>query len=231
MRYLQLDFLRGFAIILMIIFHASFDLNYFHFIDIDIYRAAFWLNFRIVIVSLFLLCVGISLFLANKNGLNFKKNFKRFSTLLLLSLLITLVTFFIFEKSWIYFGVLHFIAFASLIGVFFIRFTWLNLFLGVSIILLYMLKLINMHWLYNATHTLLHLPKYTEDLVPFIPWFGVVLIGVFVGKKALYMFPLPTNTVTQGIAYLGKHALFIYILHQPILFGFAAGADFLLHRG
>lgn len=229
MRYLQLDFIRGIALSLMVLFHISFDLNYFHFINIDIYHGSFWIYFRIVIVTLFLLCVGISLILINKNGFNFKKNFSRFFTLLSLALLITTVTFFIFAKSWIYFGILHFIAFASLFGALFIRFTWINLFLGFSIISLYLLNIINMHWLYNFTQALLHLPQFTEDLVQFIPWFGVVLIGMFIGKKALYLFPLSSNKLTQGFAYLGRHTLLIYMLHQPLFFGLSAGADFLLH--
>lgn len=229
MRYIQLDFIRAIAIVLMVLFHISFDLNNFHFIDINIYRGSFWIYFRISIVTLFLLCVGISLVLANKNGINLKKNLTRFFTLLIASLLITCVTLFIFPNSWIYFGILHFIALASLLGLLFLRFVWINLFLGVSIISLYLLNIINMHWLYNFVQPFLHLPNYTEDLVIFFPWFGVVLIGIFIGKKGYYLFPLPANSFTRDVAFLGKHALLIYMLHQPILFGLSAGAHFLLH--
>lgn len=229
MRYIQLDFLRGVAIVLMQIFHISFDLNNFNFIDIDIYNGSFWHYFRYLILTLFLLCVGISLSLANQNSISLAKALKRFWILLFFALCITIVTRFIFESSWIYFGVIHFIAVASLLALLFVRLLWTNLFLGVAIIVLSALKIIDMHWLYNFLEPSLGLPKYTEDLVQFFPWFGVVLMGIFFGNKKLYLFALPTNSFTLAIAYLGKHSLAIYMLHQPLFFGLIAGASYLLH--
>ena len=229
MRSLQLDFIRGLAIVLMVIFHVSFDLNNFHFINIDIYNGLFWKYFRYLILTLFIICVGTSLVLANKNGINFKESFKRFSILLALASLVSIASYFTFSNTWIYFGVLHFIAFASVFALAFLSFTWLNLFLGVSIITLYVFKLINMSWLYNSLQALLNLPKYTEDLVSFSPWFGVLLIGTFIAKKGLYLFPINENKFTRSLGYLGKRSLLIYLLHQPIFFGLIAAADYLFH--
>ncbi len=229
MRYLQLDFMRGIAIILMVVFHFCFDLNNFHFININIYNGTFWHLFRFIILTLFLLCVGISLTLANPYGVNFHKALKRFVILIVLASFISLASYLIFPKSWIYFGVLHFIACASLLALIFVRFSWFNLFLGTAILGLYFSDVINMHWLYNSLHEALHLPKYTEDLVSLFPWFGVVLIGMFIGKKGLYLFALKENKYTHVTAYLGKHSLLIYMLHQPLLFGLTAGANYLLH--
>lgn len=221
MRYLQLDFIRGIAIILMVMFHISFDLNYFHFIHIDIYNhhSLHWYYFRLVIVTLFLLSVGISLVLSYENTLNRKKLIKRLIVLGGASALISLVTYFIFPHSWIYFGVLHFITLATLLGLPFIRHEYIALILGVSIILLYKFDAISMHPIFNFIAPYLHLPHRTEDLVPLTPWFGVVLIGIFLGKKRLFLFPLVQNSFTQKIAFLGKHSLFIYLAHQPLFFG------------
>ena len=228
MRSLQLDFIRGVAIVLMVIFHVSFDLNNFHFINIDIYNGLFWRYFRYFILTLFIACVGIALVLSTQNGLNVKKTFKRFSLLLSLAMLVSLASYFTFPNTWIYFGVLHFIAFASIFGLLFVRLAWFNLFLGVTIVGLYVFKLISMNWLYDLTQALLHLPKYTEDLVSFTPWFGVLLIGIFIGQKSLYLFPLSENQFTHSLGYLGKHSLLIYLIHQPIFFGLTAGVDYLL---
>ena len=232
MRYIQLDFIRGIAILLMIAFHISFDLNNFHFINIDIYNrdGLEWFYFRMIIVTLFMLSVGISLALVNENGIDYKKVQKRFITLFIASILITIATIITFPNSWIYFGVLHFVAFASVLSLVFIKYEWIALIFGTVIITLFNLDIINMIWVYHFFQPFLHLPQYTEDLVPFTPWFGVVLVGIFIGKKRLFLFPLSENSITQKIAFLGKHSLMIYLVHQPIFFGTIAGFDFLLHN-
>lgn len=223
-RYLQLDFLRGIAIVLMVAFHISFDLNNFHFIDIDIYNqhSKDWFYFRMVIVTLFILSVGISLALVNENGINVKKALKRFGTIFGAATLVTIASFITFPASWIYFGVLHSIAVMSILALIFVRFEWLALLFGVVIVAGFNLDYLHMHWLYDLTKDILHLPKHTEDLVPITPWFGVVLIGIFLGKKRLFLFPLKSNKVSESIGFLGKHSLVIYLVHQPLFFGLIA---------
>jgi len=231
-RYLQLDFLRGIAIILMVIFHISFDLNNFHFITIDIYNhhGLTWFYFRMVIVTLFLLCVGMALAIVYEDGIHYKKLLKRFITIMGAAILVSIASYFTFKASFIYFGVLHFIAVASVLGAFFVRFEWLALLLGILIVGLYHFDVIHMHWLFHLLQYPLHLPQHTEDLVPMFPWFGVVLIGIFIGKKRLFLFPLKENKVSESVAFLGKHSLAIYLLHQPIFFGSIALADYILHN-
>jgi len=208
----------------MVIFHLSFDLNNFHFIDIDIYNqhSHDWHHFRMVIVTLFILCVGISLALVNEKGINLQKSLKRFARVAGAAALVTIASLFTFPNSWIYFGVLHSIALMSLLALLFVRFEWIALILGIGIVVAFNLHYINMNWAYELLKAPLHLPKHTEDLVPLTPWFGVVLIGLFVGKKRLFLFPLQENKITNTIGLLGKHSLLIYLIHQPIFFGFIA---------
>ena len=80
MRYLQLDFIRGIAILLMMVFHLCFDLNHFQFIDIDIYHRVDrdWFYFRMFILTLFMGCVGMSLALVNEDKIDIQKVAKRF---------------------------------------------------------------------------------------------------------------------------------------------------------
>jgi len=232
MRYLQLDFIRGIAIILMVVFHISFDLNNFHFINIDIYNkeGLFWFHFRMIILTLFITSVGISLSLVHQNYINYQKVWKRFITLFGASTLITLATIITFPHSWIYFGVLHFITLSSILAIPFLRFKYLSLFLGTTIVILFNLHLINTNFIYQFTKPLLNLPTYTEDLVSFTPWFGVILIGIFIGKTKLFLFPIQKNKITKNIAFLGKHSLFIYLAHQPIFFGSIQGLYYLLNN-
>lgn len=217
-RYFSLDIIRGIAIVLMVVFHFSFDLNNFKFIDINIYNSSFWHYFRFVIVSMFLLCVGISLYLSNKNGINFSKIKKRFFILILASLAISLSTYVTFPNSWIYFGILHFIAFVSVVGLFFVFIPTLSLLLGLFIIIGWNLNILDMHWLFDVLHEFVNLPARTEDSVPLTPWFGVVLLGIYIGYKGFFNFKVVENRVTKKIAFLGRHSLVIYLIHQPILF-------------
>ena len=219
-RYLSLDFIRGIAIFLMIVFHLCFNLHHFQFIDINIYHSSFWHYFRYSIVTIFLLCVGISLYISNTNGINYSKTLKRFLTLSIASIVISVATYFIFPNSWIYFGVLHFITLSSILGLPFVSKPIISLIVGFLIILGWNLGLLHMHWLFDISKEMLNLPSTTEDLVPLTPWFGVVLIGIFIGKTKAYVFHLKISFVIKGISKLGENSLIIYLAHQPILFGF-----------
>ena len=218
-RIFEADFLRGFAIILMVIFHFSFDLNYFGYVDIDIYRAAFWLNFRVVIVSIFLVVMGASLVFAYQGGVNPVKFRKRLLLLGGAAALITFATIFVFPRSWIYFGIIHFVFVATIIGVLFVRAPWLSLILGILIVAGYHSGHLSTHFLYSFLQPHLNLPMYTEDIVRFFPWFGAVLIGIFMGNTRFLGLKVPQVNLTQKIAFLGRHSLFIYLVHQPVLFG------------
>jgi len=228
-RIATIDILRGIAIVMMFVFHFSFDLNFFGYVEIHFLADPFWANFRRFIVGSFLFLMGISIFLANRKQLNIKHFTRRLILLFIFALLVTLGSYFMFPESFIYFGILHFIFVASILGLAFRRFYWFNLGLGIALLVLDTLYSHPMfdnptiNWIGFTTH----LP-YTEDYVPLIPWFGVVLIGMFVGR-ALFSSTPPTwlawqatNPVTKTLAFGGRHSLLIYILHQPIFIGLIA---------
>lgn len=218
--------LRGFAIVLMFIFHFSFDLNYFGVVSIQFLEDPFWLNFRRFIVSLFLLLVGISLHLATRNGIRWQSWSRRMALLVFYAALVSLGSWMIFPDTFIYFGILHFIALASVIGLLFTRCYWFNLLLGVGIILL---DINYSHVVFNAPHLqwfglMTHLPA-TEDYVPLLPWFGVVLIGMFIGKTLFDEQPMTwlswnsQQATARWLAFGGRHSIHIYMLHQPAFLG------------
>ena len=178
-RIILIDLLRGLAIALMFIYHFCFDLNYFGYVSIQFNSDPFWLNFRSLIVSLFLGVVGFSLYLAHERHWNHLAWLKRFGLLTLASLAVSLGSYLMYPNSFIFFGILHFIALASLVGLLFIRLGYLNLLLG-SIILIasnhFSHPFFNQpawQWLGLMSHS----PS-TEDYVPFFPWFGIILIGL-----------------------------------------------------
>ncbi len=63
-RFDLIDALRGLAVILMVVFHFCFLLKEFHLAFDNFHRNPLWLHFRTLIVTLFLLFVGMSLKIA-----------------------------------------------------------------------------------------------------------------------------------------------------------------------
>jgi len=225
-RYQVIDLLRGLAIVLMIGYHFTFDLDYFALIDIDFNHDPLFLGFRSFIVSMFLLLVGISLHLATRHGLRTSRYLRRLVILIACAALVSLGSYLAFPQSMIFFGILHFIALASIVGLLFVRLYWANLLLGCGLIVLgltFQQPLFDhpvLQWIGLMTHK-----PVTEDYVPFVPWFGMVLIGLFLGKH------LDGNTsagclrwhshrpLARVLVFAGRHSLLIYMLHQPLLIG------------
>ncbi|NNG13660.1 MAG: DUF1624 domain-containing protein [Gammaproteobacteria bacterium] len=210
----------------MFVFHFSFDLNYFGVVSIQFLEDPFWLNFRRFIVSLFLLLVGISLHLATRKGIRWQSWSRRMALLLVYAGLVSLGSWMMFPETFIYFGILHFIALASILGLLFTRLYWVNLLLGIFIILL---DINYSNALFNAPYLqwfglMPHLPT-TEDYVPLLPWFGVVLIGMFIGKTLFDDDPMgwlswnSQQPVVRWLAFGGRHSIHIYMLHQPVFIG------------
>jgi hypothetical protein len=122
-----IDAWRGIACILMIFYHFCYDLNYLQIISFDFYHAPFWLGLRFLIVTLFIGIAGISLHFATVNGIRLPKIIQRTMILLSCALLISLISWFLFQKRFIFFGILHFMTVASLLGLLFRKQFWLNL--------------------------------------------------------------------------------------------------------
>lgn len=225
-RYEIIDVLRGTALLLMFIYHFCFDLVFFGYARFNFNHDPFWLNFRTLIVSLFLLVMGISLQLATARGIRHRPYLKRLALLFLCAALISLISYFMYPRSMIFFGILHFITLASVLGLLFRHLYWSNLLFGAGLILLhqfYSHPLFTHPWL-QWFGLMPHKPV-TEDYVPLLPWFGVVLIGMFFGKllpqyaaASRLMRWQTRHAFPRLLALGGRHSLLIYMLHQPIFF-------------
>lgn len=226
-RYLIIDVLRGVAIAMMFHYHFSFDLNHFGFIEQDFYRDPFWINYRTLIVSLFLGLVGVSLSLASQQRFNPRSYFRRLGLLIFFAALVSIGSYIQFADRMIFFGILHFIAVASVLGLAFVRFYWLNLLLGTGLIILgsrFQHTFFDQPWL-QWLGMMTHKP-FTEDYAPLLPWFGVVLLGMFVGKLVFEKHPQlwlqnwhHHDPLSRSLSFAGKHGLIIYMLHQPVFMG------------
>ena len=226
-RFQPVDIMRGLAIALMVVYHFSYDLNYFGIASFDFHEDRFWLNARTFILSQFLLLVGVSLILATRNRINWRAFRKRLLVLIFCSALISVSTWFVFDERMIFFGVLHFIAVASVFGLLFIRLFWLNALLGMAAIItgVYFSNPFFDQPVLQWVGLMTFKPT-TEDYVPLLPWFGAVLFGMFLGKLLLASQSLSSvlawqarNPLPRLLALSGRHSLLIYMVHQPLLLG------------
>lgn len=221
------DVLRGTAIVMMFAYHFTFDLHYYGVVSADFNHDPFWLGFRAIIVSLFLGVMGVSLHLATARGVNPRAFGRRLLLVAGCAGLVSAGSYAMFPNSMIFFGILHFIAVASVLGLLFWRLFWLNLIVGGGLIVAGLqfqhpwFDLPAWQWLGMMTHK-----PVTEDYVPLLPWFGVVLIGMFLGKLIYQRENVPAfarwtgrHPVARLLAFGGRHSLPVYMLHQPVFLG------------
>ena len=215
----EVDILRGMAIVLMVIFHFCYNLAAFDWLDISTNKDIEWRVFRAVIVSGFLLAVGMSSYLVYSKHVNLIKLSKTVAKLITVALLLTVGSLFMYPNAWVYFGIIHFIAVALPISVIFARFPTVALIIGVACLAAYHLDWISMRpiWLWSVEH--LSIPRKTTDLVSFIPWISPVLIGIYLMHKSLFNIRIKDNVISDKLAFLGRHSLAIYLIHQPIMYG------------
>jgi len=212
-RYVMIDVIRGGAILLMIFYHLVFDLNFFRLVAVPFIGSPYWIGFAKCIVFLFLICVGMGLALSHKDGIRWNRVIKRFFKIGGWAVIITIVTCLLLPKNFIYFGILHCIAATSVAGVFFVR--WPRLCLILSI-LLFIPDLIYEPKILSLSE---RLGVHPADYIPFYPWFGVVLFGIYLESIHFHKIQLRQNVAIRSLEALGRHSLKIYLLHQPIMMG------------
>ena len=220
-----LDIFRGMALVSMIFYHFTYDLNYFHVISVNMNHSINFLIIRYTIITMFLLSVGMGLALAHKNTIKWKSIRKRILQLGLSSLSVSIATSILFPDSWIYFGILHLILLASLITLPLLKFPKITMLLSIVILVGSIIGLLHTHELYAFLKTPLGLPLHTQDLIPIFPWLAVVLIGTlivhynFVQKIFNHKLFNSTSNIYKILKVMGQHSLLIYLTHQIILFG------------
>ncbi len=234
-RFDAVDALRGLAMLWMTAFHFSFDLTQFGYIQQNFYQDPFWTWQRTLIVSLFLFCAGIGQAIAVSQGQSWPRFWRRWAQVVGCALLVSAGSWWMYPKSFIYFGVLHGMALMLIIArctVPWGRSLWLvgGVTIAIPFIASYAMQtvassgfidLMNapaLNWLGFITRK-----PVTEDYVPLLPWLGVMWWGVAAGNwltrrgAAGLSWPLPA--ALKPLARLGRWSLSYYMLHQPVLIG------------
>ncbi len=231
MRFFEIDALRGLAVIAMIAFHVLFALNFLAGYSFDLRNGLFLAIGRFAATA-FVFLVGLSLTISysrarqEKTGSDlFKKYLFRGIKIFCLGLAITGITFLSFPEFAVVFGVLHCIGLSIVIAFPFIRKGRTSLLLGLFLAIagLWVAEFsFPFPWLLWLGLKPVGFQSF--DYFPLLPWFGVILLGIFAGnllypngKRAFQLPGFPPNPVVRLLCFLGRHSLVIYFLHVPVL--------------
>jgi uncharacterized membrane protein len=225
-RWDAIDVARGIAIGAMIVYHFSWDLSFLKLIQTNILQVPAWRWFARGIAGSFLTLAGIGLALAHAQGFRRVPFLYRLLKVGGAALAVSLVTFFAFPESYIFFGILHCIAVSSILALPFLR-------LNPAFILAAAAVFLAAPWF--LTSPALDRPwldwlglgsaePVTNDYVPIFPWFGLVLIGVAAGKLLLRLNGTTdlarwraADAASRVLVWAGRKSLPIYLLHQLVL--------------
>lgn len=209
---------------MMVVYHFVFDLYAFGGYDVGAVTG-FWARFADATASLFLFLVGVSLAISSRRGGGgFRRYLLRGLGIFGYGMLLTVV-FLVFGMGIVAFGILHLIGVSIVLAYPFLRFRFANLVLGVAIFTagLYLQAgdPTGSAWLlpFGAVPEGWAMPDYR----PLLPWFGVVLIGLFFGNvvygdgrrpaRLTAAAPVPARPLLP----LGRNSLAIYLVHQPVM--------------
>lgn len=233
------DTIRGFSVISMVFFHFCYDLAYIKGFSMPWFSGTWFQDFwRATIAWTFLLLAGIMCSYS-------RSNLRRAGKYLLVALLIWLVTSYAMPSEAISFGIIYCMGASTFIAAL-LELTPLNKLsttvYGVLAAILFVLFILCLHvpWgtfgleyyggpfvavpkeLYSGWFSWLGFMSadfFSADYYPIIPYTFLFLCGTCLGyiikqKGCPARF---ANLTCKPLEFIGRHALEIYILHQPLL--------------
>ncbi|MBR2688550.1 MAG: DUF1624 domain-containing protein [Aquamicrobium sp.] len=227
-RITLIDALRGIALLAMASYHFTWDLEFFGYASPGLTAHGPWKLYARCIASSFLFLVGVSLVLAHGDRIRWQGFWKRFAMVVAAAAAISLATYLATPGGFIFFGILHQIALASVLGLLFLRVPALLTLVAAALVIaapFYLRSPVFDHpallWVGLSSAD----PR-SNDYVPLFPWFGAVLIGIGLAKiaRAAGLFERLANvslgqTLEYPLTFIGRHSLAFYLIHQPVLIG------------
>ncbi|MBV2144619.1 DUF1624 domain-containing protein [Falsochrobactrum sp. TDYN1] len=228
----RVDIARGAALVAMAIYHFAWDLEFFGYLAPATTAQGGWKLFARCIASSFLFLVGFSLVLAHGNGIRWRSMGKRLLQIVAAAASISAVTWYMSSENFIFFGILHQIALASVLGLLFQRLHPLITLIIATLVIsgpLYLsAEIFNqplLAWVGLSTITVR-----SNDYVPLFPWFGAVLIGIAAARLCERFNVLPllggsseSHFPQKPLTFIGRHSLAFYLIHQPVLIALIYG--------
>ena len=226
-RLIGLDLARSAALAGMVVYHFTYDLEMFGLIAPGTAVSGGWFVLARVVASSFLFLAGFSLVLAHGAGIRWRAYGRRLAMIAAAAAVISVGSWFAIPGAWVFFGILHAIAFGSLAGLMVLRLHPVAVAgLAVAVALagfglaLPLFDTPGLQWLGLGTVV----PR-SVDFVPVFPWFAAVLAGIACAQAMGRLGLLPRGPVAapgrvlRALAWPGRHSLAIYLLHQPVLVG------------
>ena len=224
-----MDAVRGVAIIMMIVYHSTYDLDTLGGYDIQS-TTGYWALFADITAGLFLFLVGVSLVISRTRtsltGWRLLGKYLARSLRILAYGMVLTVVFLALGMGVVAFGILHLIGISIILAYPFLGLRFTNLVLGTLIFAAgqYILA----QGLDSQSFWLLPFGVVPEGVImpdyrPLLPWFGVVLIGLFFGnvvygdgrRPAVLEDKAPV--LARPLLPPGRNSLSIYLIHQPII--------------
>lgn len=228
-RICLLDEIRGLAVICMVFYHTMYSLYSVFHIEFAYYVIKFFAPIDPYFGGIFIIISGIVSQLSRSNT-------KRGLKLMLVAVLITLLTYFFIPDDVIIFGVIHFLSFAMVyfgltqklrdkvstpVGITIsIVLTICTAFIETGKIAFFITLPASLYTTDLLCPFGIFSPSfYSADYFPIFPWIFVFLFGTYLGRFAKTgNFPKFTyKSRVPFFSFVGKHALIIYIIHQPII--------------
>jgi uncharacterized membrane protein len=234
------DWARGLALVAMTLFHFGWDLELFGFVEPGFASQPAMVWFARCIASSFLFLVGVSLVLAHHKGINSRGFAKRLAVIAGAAGLITLATWFATPEIYIFFGILHHIAVASVLGLLFLRLPcWLIVLAATGTFLAFLYgktdALNGPQWWWTGLNALT--PR-SSDYVPVFPFFAAVLGGMACAKAGLafgwqhHLASLKLQDAgSRVLRFIGRHSLVYYLVHQPVMIAILFGIQTIIQSG
>lgn len=231
-RFWEVDFSRGLALLLMVIFNYSVTLSFFGLLRIDSWAFS-WL-FPRMIGAAFLFIAGISLWISWSRRPSSRRIILRGLRIFCYGLLVTAATWLFYPSYAVMFGILHLIGISIILSVPFLR---AKRFLAPAIaVLLAGAYLQSLSFGFPWLLWLGFQPAafMTFDYFPLLPWFGFFLLGIHIGsrfygkERNFRIKEMSCSGAVMPFAFLGRHSLIIYILHQPLLVALLYAAGYML---
>ncbi len=220
-----LDIARGIALLAMAVYHLTWDLEFFGYVEPGMTAVGGWKLFARSIASSFLFLAGVSLFLAHAQGIRWPGYFRRLAMVAGAALAISVATRIATPSGFIFFGILHEIALASVLGLAFLRLPAVLTLLAAGFVIIAPHFLRSSFfddfwwWWTGLSETF---PR-SNDYVPVFPWFSAVLAGMAAAKIArqtgllAWLSGLHVGNWAGPLALAGRHSLAFYLIHQPVL--------------
>lgn len=224
-----IDLARAIALVAMASYHFLWDLELFEYLPAGYSTQGLPRLYARSIASSFLFLVGVSLVLAHWPTLRARGFLFRLGLVAGAALCITAATFVFMRDAFIFYGILHAIAVASVLGLAFLRLPPLATIAAAAFVIVlpqYFRADIFASPLLIWTGLAPVAPR-SNDFVPLFPWFGAVLLGIAAARIAdsagwftrLARWQPAPNGWLRRFGFIGRHSLAFYILHQPVLIG------------